>query len=94
MPGTQHQAGPNPACLTKEPLPQNQESQCWHWQQEELPVITQQTELKPHSKAGSFLPQGKRMHFCKENYAFASLSFKSALQLSLGPSQDNAWHSV
>lgn len=43
----------------------------------------------PH-KAGSFLPHGKRMQFCKENYAFASLTFKRGLQLSLGTCQDNA----
>lgn len=90
MPGTRHRAGPIPARLTKEPLPWNQESRHWPWRQEKLPVITQQTELKPHDKAGDFLPQGKRMQFCKENYAFASLSFKRSLQPSLGSSQDNA----
>lgn len=93
MPGTHHQAGPIPACLKKEPLPlpkRNQESRRWHWQWEQLPVITQQTELKPQDKAGGFLPHGKRMQFCKENYAFASLTFKRGLQLSLGTGQDNA----
>lgn len=89
MPGSQHRAGPIPACLKKEPLPRNQESQHWHWQQEKLPVITQQTELKPQHKAGGFLPPGKTTQFCKENCAFASLTFKRGLQLSLGTSQDN-----
>lgn len=89
MPGSQHQAGPIPACLKKEPLPRNQESRHWHRQPEKLPVITQQTELKPHHKAGGFLPRGKTMQFCKENCAFASLTFKRDLEPSLGTSQDN-----
>lgn len=29
----------------------------WHWQR--LPVITQQTELKPHTKQAAFCPTGK-----------------------------------
>lgn len=52
-----------------------------------MPVITQQTETPQQS---SILPQGKRMQFCKENYACASLTFKTGLQLSLRTSQDDA----
>lgn len=78
-PGTQHGAGPIPACPTKEPLPQS------HRELMLAPVVGEAASHLSANRAEN--PVVKQAPLCPSP---ASLSFKRRFQLSLGITQDDA----